>query len=123
MCWDESLRHLLEILGQQVIVENVGGAGGMTGTSRVARAGPDGYQFVLGNVGTHAQNQSLYPRPLYNAADDFAPVGLVARNSASADLSYGSSANNLQEFITYAKVNQAKLQYGSQGARRRILAA
>src|SRR5215472_9739215 len=47
-------------LGQQVIVENVGGAGGMTGSARVARAEPDGYQFVLGTVGTHAQGQTLY---------------------------------------------------------------
>src|SRR5438045_2010532 len=53
-------------LGQQVIVENVGGAGGMTGLARVARAAPDGYQFVLGTVGTHAQGQTLYKHPLYN---------------------------------------------------------
>ena len=64
-------------LHQPVIVENVGGAGGMTGTNRVAKAAPDGYQFVLGNVGTHAQNQTLYKAPLYNAATDFAPVVLM----------------------------------------------
>src|SRR6186997_2177418 len=64
-------------LHQPVVVENVGGAGGMTGTNRVAKAAPDGYQFVLGNVGTHAQNQTLYKNPLYNAASDFAPVGLL----------------------------------------------
>src|SRR5206468_5017066 len=69
--------RLSEVLGQQVIIENVGGAGGMTGASRVAKAAPDGYQFVLGNVGTHAQNQALYRSPLYNAASDFAPVGLL----------------------------------------------
>jgi tripartite-type tricarboxylate transporter receptor subunit TctC len=57
--------HLSEHLGQQVIIENVGGAGGMTGSYRVARAAPDGYQFVLGNVGTHAANQSFYKSPLY----------------------------------------------------------
>jgi len=58
-------------LGQPVLVENVGGAGGMTGAGRVAKAAPDGYQFVLGNVGTHALNQTLYKRPLYNAVTDF----------------------------------------------------
>src|SRR5438876_11583004 len=58
-------------LHQPVIVENIGGAGGMTGANRVAKATPDGYQFVLGNVGTHAQNQTLYKRPAYNAATDF----------------------------------------------------
>jgi tripartite-type tricarboxylate transporter receptor subunit TctC len=68
---------LSEILGQQVIVDNASGAGGMIGTSRVAKAPRDGYQFVLGNVGTHAQNQALYSKPLYNAATDFVPVALL----------------------------------------------
>src|SRR3954468_25025082 len=72
---------LSQALGQQVIVENVGGAGGMAGTNRVAKAAPDGYQFVLGNVGTHAQNQTLYKAPLYNAVTDFAPVGLIMDQS------------------------------------------
>src|SRR5438309_9893640 len=62
--------RLSEVLGQQVIIENVGGAGGMSGAYRVAKATPDGYEFVLGSVGTHAQNQSLYKKPLYNAATD-----------------------------------------------------
>ncbi len=51
-------QRMSEILGQQVIVENVGGAGGMVGAARVAQAAPDGYTFVLGTVGTHAQNQT-----------------------------------------------------------------
>src|SRR5262245_40324617 len=70
--------RLSELLGQQVILENVAGAGGMTGANRVAKATPDGYQFVLGNFGTHAGNQTFYRNPLYNAATDFAPVILVA---------------------------------------------
>src|SRR5262245_31067493 len=68
--------RLSEVLGQQVIIENVGGAGGMTGVARVAKAAPDGYQFVLGGIDTFAQNQTLYKRPLYNAAIDFAAVAL-----------------------------------------------
>src|SRR5262249_12495436 len=67
-----------EVLGQEVIVENIGGGGGMLGGARVARGAADGYQFVLGNMGTHAANQTLYKTPLYNAASDFAPVTLVA---------------------------------------------
>ena len=59
-----------EALGQEVIVENVGGGGGMVGGARVARGAADGYQFVLGNMGTHAANQTLYKTPLYNAASD-----------------------------------------------------
>ena len=68
-------------LGPSVVVENIGGAGGMVGTSRVAKSPPDGYQLVLGNVGTHAHNQSLYKKPLYNVATDFAPVALLADQS------------------------------------------
>ena len=77
-------QRLSELLGQQVIVENVGGAGGMTGTNRVARAAPDGYQLALGSVGTHAYNQTLYKKPLYNAATDFAPVALIAETPTGA---------------------------------------
>jgi tripartite-type tricarboxylate transporter receptor subunit TctC len=102
-------------LGQSVLVENVGGAGGMIGSSRVARATPDGYEFVLGNVGTHAQNQSIYKKPLYNAATDFAPVGLVIYQGFALIARKDFPGDNLQEFIAYAKANQAKLQYGSGG--------
>ena len=69
---------LAELLGQPVTIENVGGGGGITGSLRVSRAAPDGYQLVLGTTGTHAQNQSLYKNPLYHAATDFTPVALVA---------------------------------------------
>src|SRR5947209_1620405 len=69
--------RLGELLKQQVVVENIGGAGGMTGSNRVARATPDAYQIGFGVTGTHAQNQSLYKKPLYDAATDFAPVGLI----------------------------------------------
>jgi tripartite-type tricarboxylate transporter receptor subunit TctC len=107
--------RLSEILGQQVIVENVGGAGGMTGVSRVAKAAPDGYQLVLGNTGTFAANQTLYKNPLYNAMKDFTPVALVSEQPtllvARKDLPVG----NLPEFITYTKANQAHMQFGSGG--------
>lgn len=108
--------RLSETLGQQVVIENVGGAGGMTGASRVAKAAPDGYQFVLGNIGTHAQNQSLYQKPLYNAATDFAPVVLIADTPLVLIARNDLPAGNLQEFIAYAKINAAKMQYGSAGA-------
>ncbi len=104
-----------EILGQTVIVENVGGAGGMTGSDRVARADPDGYQFVLGSVGTHAQNQLLYKKPAYNAATDFAPVALIAETPLVLITRKDLPPNNLSEFIAYAKANQKTMQYGSAG--------
>jgi tripartite-type tricarboxylate transporter receptor subunit TctC len=103
-------------LRQPVIVENVGGAGGMTGTNRVAKAAPDGYQFVLGNVGTHAQNQTLYKAPLYNAETDFAPVVLIMDQSLVLIARHDLPVNNLQEFIAYAKANETKMQYASSGA-------
>lgn len=106
---------LSEILRQPVIIENVGGAGGMVGTSRVARAAADGYQFVLGNVGTHAQNQALYKTPLYNAATDFAPVILIAEQPIVLIARKDFPGHDLQGFIAYARAHQAKIQYGSAG--------
>jgi tripartite-type tricarboxylate transporter receptor subunit TctC len=105
-----------EALGQQVIVENVGGAGGMSGSVRVAQAAPDGYTMVLGSVGTHAQNQTLYKHPLYDAAADFTPVALVAETPITLLTRKDLPPNNLKEFIAYAKANQAKMQFGSGGA-------
>ena len=70
--------RMSEILHQNVIVENINGAGGQTGSLRVANATPDGYEFVLATVGTHAQGQTLYQHPLYNAVTDFTPVILIA---------------------------------------------
>src|SRR5471032_585104 len=64
-----------EVLKQTIIVENVGGAGGMTGGKKVADATPDGYTMLLGTVGTQAQGQTLYKKPLYNSITDFTQVG------------------------------------------------
>src|SRR5581483_908208 len=108
--------HLTELLGKQVVIENVPGAGGMTGANRVAKAPPDGYQMVLGNVGTHAQNQTLYKAPLYNAATDFEPIGLAADLPLVLVARPNLPANSLAEFIAYAKTNRDKLQFGSPGA-------
>jgi tripartite-type tricarboxylate transporter receptor subunit TctC len=105
-----------EALGQQVIIENVGGAGGMTGSVRVAQAAPDGYTMVLGSVGTHAQNQTLYKHPLYDAATDFTPVALIAETPITLLTRKDLPPNNFKEFVSYAKANQAKMQYGSGGA-------
>ena len=109
-------QRMTEVLGQQVIVENVTGAGGMTGSDRVAKAEPDGYQFVLGSVGTHAQNQTLYKHPAYNAATDFTPVALIAETPIVLIVRKDLAVNNLREFIAYAKANQEKMSYGSAGA-------
>ena len=105
-----------ELLGQTVIVENVGGAGGMTGGKRVADARPDGYTMLLGTVGTQAQGQTLYKHPLYNALTDFTPVALIADVPIALLVRKDLPAKDLKEFVAYAKANQAKMQYGSAGA-------
>jgi tripartite-type tricarboxylate transporter receptor subunit TctC len=105
-----------QLLGQQLVIENVGGAGGMTGVQRGAQAAPDGYTMVLGTVGTHAQNQTLYKRPLYNAAADFTPVALMAQVPLVLIARKDLPANSLQEFIAYLKADQDKMSYGSAGA-------
>jgi tripartite-type tricarboxylate transporter receptor subunit TctC len=107
--------RLSEVLGQQVLVENIGGAGGMTGTARVANASPDGYQFVLGSVDTFAMNQSLYRKLPYQAATDFVPVGLVIEQPILLIARNDLPAKTVPQFISYAKSNQGKMQYGSAG--------
>jgi tripartite-type tricarboxylate transporter receptor subunit TctC len=109
-------QKLGEILGQTVVIENVGGAGGMLGVSRVQKAAPDGYTIGLGTVGTHAQNQTLYKKPLYHAAEDFTPVVLIAELPIVLIARKDFPANNLKEFAAYAKQNQDKMQFGSAGA-------
>jgi tripartite-type tricarboxylate transporter receptor subunit TctC len=105
-----------EILGQTVIVENVSGAGGMTGMKRLSDARPDGYTIGIGTVGTHAQNQWLYDHPAYNAVTDFTPVALIAEVPIVVFARKDLPVNNLKEFAAYAKNNQATMQYGSGGA-------
>jgi tripartite-type tricarboxylate transporter receptor subunit TctC len=108
-------QRLSEILGQQVIIENVGGAGGMVGSARVVKAAPDGYQFVLGSR-ADAINQTLYKNPLYNFATDLAPVVLIADQPTLLVARKDFPADNLQQFIAYAKANQASMQMASAGA-------
>jgi tripartite-type tricarboxylate transporter receptor subunit TctC len=108
-------QHMSEILGQAIIVENIGGAAGMTGALRVAKAAPDGYTFLIGNTGTHAFNQTLYKKPLYNAATDFTPVGLVSDSPRILIARKDLPADNLQQFIAYVRANQSRMQFGSAG--------
>jgi len=108
--------RMSEVLGQQVVVENITGAGGMTGSARVANAVPDGYQFVLATVGSAAQGQTLYKHPLYNTVTDFTPVILIANVPLALITRKDLPVSNFKEFVAYAKENQAKMQFGSAGA-------
>ena len=108
--------RMSELLGQQVIVENMGGAGGMTGAARVAKATPDGYTLLLSGSAVLAINQTLYKRPLYNALTDFEQVALFSDSARVLIVRPNFPGNTLAEFVAYAKANQGKMQYGSAGA-------
>ena len=102
-------------LGQQFVVENVGGAGGTTGSLRVARAAADGYTIGLGHVGTHAAAIALIPNLAYKPDADFEPIGLVATQPVILTTRNAFPANNLREFVSYAKANESKLNMAHAG--------
>ena len=104
-----------ELLGQQMLVENVGGAAGMTGTLRVARAAPDGYQLLLGTVDTLAIAPALQKQPPYDSIKDFTPAGMVVEQPIVLIVRDDLPVKTLAEFTAYAKANQARMQFGSAG--------
>jgi tripartite-type tricarboxylate transporter receptor subunit TctC len=108
--------RLTEQLGQQVIVENVSGAGGMVGGNRVAKAAPDGYTFLHGNRSTHIYSQILNKKPLYDALTEFAPVAAFVENSAVLLTRKDFPASGLGEFGGQLRSNARKLQFASAGA-------
>jgi tripartite-type tricarboxylate transporter receptor subunit TctC len=104
-----------EILGQTIVVENIGAAAGTIGSQRVAKATPDGYTFLMGNSGTHAYSQGMRKQPIYNSITDFTPIGLVTESPRILLARKDLPVKNLQEFVAYVKKNQAKMQFGSAG--------
>ena len=105
-----------EVLGQPVLVENKGGNAGMIGLEFAAKQPGDGYTIVLGNTGTVAINQSVYPKMAYDAVKDFVPIGITTTNALMATIAGNVPANNLQEFIAHAKKNPGKLNFAISGA-------
>jgi tripartite-type tricarboxylate transporter receptor subunit TctC len=108
--------RLSENLGQQVIVENVSGAGSMMGGNRVAKAAPDGYTFLHGNRSTHIYSQILSKKPMYDAVTEFAPVAAFVENSAVLLVRKDLPAATLGEFSAQLRANGAKMQFASAGA-------
>jgi len=106
---------LSEALGQQVVIENIGGGGGMTGTARVAKASPDGYQFVFASVDSMAIVPTMHKQPLYNSVTDFTAGGLVVEQPIVLITRKELPVDTLQEFVAYVKANQEKMQFGSSG--------
>ncbi len=107
-------QHMSETLGRPVVVENVGGAGGMTGASRVARAEPDGYVSLFGGAASQIYNQLLYKKPLYNSRTDFTPVTLLTEQASVLVARKDLPAHSLAEFTRYLKGNKTA-SFGSAG--------
>jgi tripartite-type tricarboxylate transporter receptor subunit TctC len=108
--------RMSEILGHQVTVENTTGGAGIIGVKHVISAAPDGYTFLLGSIGTHAYNQTIYKKARYDATADFTPVALFAEQPMVLTTRKIFPASNFPEFVAYVKQNSAKLQFGSAGA-------
>jgi len=107
--------HMSRTLGQPVIVENIGGAGGTIGMTRAVQAKPDGYTIAVGNMGTQSAAPALYPSLKYDPAASFAQIGIVNYTPQAIVAKKATSAGNLKEFLDYLKVNHAKLSYGHAG--------
>jgi tripartite-type tricarboxylate transporter receptor subunit TctC len=108
-------QRMSEALGQQMIVENVGGAGGTIGVAKVARAAPDGYTLSFTHMGTLAVNIALYKSLPYDSQKDFEPVGLAGTNPMVLVAKKNLPANSFPEFLAYVKANEKKVQYGMAG--------
>jgi len=110
-------RHVVDAmsknLGQRIVVENVGGAGGTIGSTRAARAAPDGYTILLGHTGTHAANVGLYKKLPYDAVKDFEAIGSVGDQPQFLVVKKSLPIHNFKEFADYLKANPAT--YGTAG--------
>jgi tripartite-type tricarboxylate transporter receptor subunit TctC len=101
--------HMSRTLGQQIVIENVAGAGGTTGISRAAASPPDGYTIMMGHMGTHGAAPAVYPNLKYNPTKDFEPVGLAAGTPILIVAKKDFPAKDLKEFVAYLKANGPKL--------------
>ena len=107
--------HMSRTLGQTIIVENVGGAGGTIGMTRAAQATPDGYTIAVGNTGTQSAAPALYPNLKYDPARSFAQIGITNFTPQAIVAKKSTQASGLKEFIDYLKANSEKLTYGHAG--------
>ena len=107
--------HMSRTLGQQVVVENVAGAGGTTGITRAAQSQPDGYTIMMGHMGTHGAAPALYPNLKYDPTKDFVPIGLAAGTPILLVARKDLQPADLKAFIEFAKTNAAKLNMAHAG--------
>ena len=108
-------------LGQNIVIENVGGAGGTIGATRVAEANPDGYTLLAASMGTMIAAPTFYPNLKYDSNKDFEPIGMTANAPAAIAVSNDVPAKNVKEFVAWAKKNGAdvKQAHGGVGGTRR----
>jgi tripartite-type tricarboxylate transporter receptor subunit TctC len=107
--------HMSRTLGQQLVIENVVGAGGTTASTRVAQSNPDGYTIEMGHMGTHAASVALYPNLSYRPDVDFAPIGMAAGTPVLILAKKDFPPNDLKEFGTYVKANVGQLNMAHAG--------
>jgi tripartite-type tricarboxylate transporter receptor subunit TctC len=108
-------QHMSQTFGQSIVVENITGAGGTTGAARVARAAPDGYTMVMGNLGTHAASVGIYKNLSYDPRTSFEPVIVVGSTPMVFVVKNALPVATLSEFIAYARNAKQKLAIGSAG--------
>src|SRR5262245_43602060 len=104
--------HMSRTLGQPIIVENVGGAGGTIGMTRAAQAHPDGYTIAVGNLGTQSAAPALYPSLKYDPAKSFAQIGVTNFTAQVIVAKNATAARDLREFLDHLKANSEKMTYG-----------
>ena len=107
--------HMSRTLGQQLVVQNVSGAGGTVGSTRAMRADPDGYTILMGQMGTHAASVSLYPNLAYRPDDDFAPIGMVAAFPIIIAARKDFPAKDLKEFVAHLQASSGTLNQAHAG--------
>jgi tripartite-type tricarboxylate transporter receptor subunit TctC len=108
--------QLREKLGQSLVIDNRGGAGGNIAAEMTAKSAPDGYTLMMGTIGTHAINYSLYAKLPYHPIRDFTPIALVGDSPNVLVINPKVPANSIQELIALAKARPGQLNYGSSGA-------
>ena len=108
--------QMRERLGQALVIDNRGGAGGNIAADLTAKSAPDGYTVMMGTIGTHAINNALYSKPSYHPVRDFTPIALVGDSPNVLVTTPRTAANSVKEFIALARSKPGQLNYGSSGA-------
>jgi putative tricarboxylic transport membrane protein len=107
--------QMARTLGQQIVIQNIAGAGGTTGSTRAMRADADGYTILMGQMGTHATSVALYPALAYKPEVDFEPIGIVSEVPQLIVARKDFAPNDLREFVAFVKTNSDKVNVGHAG--------